>query len=146
MTLIGPQPSEPSSEGHTGGSCCTFISKQKNTLKYGAAWMTSVHFLPNIFQQLHYIFFIFYLFILFILFAFKKIDSSVVSSLFFSILGRVGVNTRLHVSLKCDKNIQTLYVQRDPHSFIETGSILPPLPIDTLRSTFTADRKPLQVT
>ena len=32
-------------------------------------------------------------------FAFKKIDNSVVSSLFFSVLGRVGVNTRVYICI-----------------------------------------------
>lgn len=35
----------------------------------------------------------------------------------------------IYVSLRYDENKQTLYIQRDPYSFIEIGSLLPPLPM-----------------
>jgi len=110
-------PLYPPSEGRTGGSCCAFISERKITLKYSAAFMTSVQFqLPNIFQRLHNFFFLIYLFI----FRLKKLKVQLFLRYLFSVFGRVGVN-----ALVLHKNKQTLYIQRDPHSFIEIGLYYP---------------------
>ena len=64
-------------------------------------------------------------------FAFKKFIAHLVfcySSRFSFVLASIH-STRVHVSLRYDENKQSLYIQREPHSFIKIGSLLPLLPM-----------------
>ena len=77
-------------------------------------WLTPVHFLPNILHQLFFFWF-----------RFKRL----IAKLFLRYSSRFVLASLLHVSFRYDENKQTFAIQRDTHSFIEIGSLLPPLPI-----------------